>query len=141
MTKSKINKFGIKISEKEQIEAALAEVNGKASKWVLDTHKEIVDRCMIAEGKIENLPMSQRVGATATATGYAPQVKAYRNSVVSTKVFLRRFSEGWRVMDIQKIYLSCKDSRASKVTVMVTADQLAKIKEVAVRGLEVQKAA
>ncbi|MBO1024735.1 hypothetical protein IPU75_08395 [Ochrobactrum sp. SD129] len=131
MSKSKIGKFGLKLDQVDEIESALEKINGRASSWVIDTHKEVLEAANNAEQQFDAvlLPKTYRVGATATTYGYAPG-RGYSYGVASTEIQFRRFADGWRVMSVSRVTLYPSDSRAMKVKVALTAQQAEKIKEI-----------
>ncbi len=139
MEKIVIKKSGLKLTQEEDIEKALDSVNGKSCNWVIDTIKEILAIAEKAEKQFDELhfPKTYRVGATAKAYGYAPG-KRYKYGVNSTKIDLRRFAEGWRVMNVERIRLYPADSRASKVKISLTVDQMNKVKEIIASRFDVQ---
>lgn len=139
MEKIVIKKNGLKLTQEEDIVQALDSVNGKACNWVIDTIKEVVDIAERAEVQFDevHLPKTYRVGATAKAYGYAPG-KSYKYGVDSTEIELRRFAEGWRIMNVDRIKLYPADSRASKVKISLTVDQMDKVKEIIASRFDVQ---
>ncbi|ANG95803.1 hypothetical protein A8A54_04455 [Brucella pseudogrignonensis] len=131
MSKSTIGKFGLKLDQVEEIESALEKINGRASIWVIDTHKEVLEAANNAEQQFDAvlLPKTYRVGATATTYGYAPG-RGYSYGVASTEIQFRRFADGWRVMNVSRVKLYPADSRALKVKIAITPQQAEKIREV-----------
>lgn len=139
MKKIVIKKNGLKLTQEEDIEKALESVNGRACNWVIDTIKEVLDIAVKAEVQFDEvqLPKTYRVGATAKAYGYAPG-KGYKYGVESTEINLRRFADGWRVMNVDRIKLYPADSRASKVKISLTVDQMDKVNEIIATRFDVQ---
>lgn len=134
-----IGKRGLKVEQKDEIEAVLAEVNGKANRWTAD-YAEVVAMVEHAEGQLvdANLPASYRAGATAECFTDAPWSSSYRNAVKGNRVLLRRFGKEWRVTAIESEYLYPKDSRADKVNVTLTADQAERIQAAAIAHFDVR---
>lgn len=137
MTK-KIN--AIKISDVAIIEANLAEINGRADTWTASA-EDIVNAAHKAEADLasRNLAASFRKGAIAVYRTAGPAANAYRNAVRGNEVVLKRFAEGWRVIEISKVDIYPKS--AAKLSLTVTAEQRNRILRAAVDGLTVKVAA
>ncbi|KAB2793801.1 hypothetical protein F9K96_01100 [Brucella anthropi] len=133
MSKNTIGKNGLKLDQVEKIEEALAEVNGRASTWVIGSHATVLKSANEAEQQFDAvlLPKTYRVGAIATTYGYAPG-RSYKYGVDSTEIQFRRFADGWRVMNVSRVKLYPADSRARKVKIAITPQQAEKIKEITI---------
>ena len=121
-----ISKFGIKISETEKLEEALDAVNGRASRFIL-TASEAVGFAKDAEQQLVKAGIAPtfRPGATATFYGFAPD-KGYSYSVATTKMTMRRFKEGWRVMSVERTSMYPGDSKSGKIIVTLSDEQYRK---------------
>lgn len=135
-----IGKRGLKVEQKDEIETVLDGVNGRASRWTAD-HADIVGMVSKAEAQLENagLPATFRIGATAECYTSAPGVGSYGYAVKGNRVCLRRFAKEWRVVGIEGFGLYPKDSRADKVKVALSADQIERIKATAVAPFSLQR--
>lgn len=116
---------------------ALDKVNGKAEKWTLnvncitnlseDAEKQLVDA---------GLSNSTRIGALAIFYGYAPASKSYRNSVATTKMTLKRYAEGWRVVNLEANRMYPADSKRGEIFVKLTQEQYRKAEKFALGHFE-----
>ncbi|WP_273726740.1 hypothetical protein [Brucella gallinifaecis] len=118
----------------------LASVNGRATRWIISKVSEVRIATDKAEQQFTNasLPQKDRIGATVIAYGDAPDGPAYKYGVDSTRIHLRRYADGWRVMRAARISLYPKDSRASKTKVSLSAACIEKIKGIAVCDFALQ---
>ncbi|RWC46092.1 MAG: hypothetical protein EOS55_18245 [Mesorhizobium sp.] len=134
-----IGKSGLKAEQRMEIGEALAAVNGRASRWTASV-AEVVDWLETAEGQLQNagLPATYRVGATADCFTSAPSAKSYRYAVTGNRVLLRRFGKEWRVVGIETIGLYPRDSRADKVKVSLSSDQIERVKAAAAAPFALQ---
>ncbi len=130
-------KRGIKLSDTEALENALDKVNGKAERWTLNVNC-IVKLAEDAEKQLANagLSNSARSGALAVFYGYAPASKSYRNSVITTKMTLKRCAEGWRVMNLETNRMNPADSRRGEIFVKLTQEQYRKAEKFALGHFE-----
>ncbi len=142
MSEFSIGRFGLRLSQENEIEALLASVNGRATRWTIGKVSEVRIAADKAELQLANvrLPQKDRIGATAIAYGDAPDRSAYKYGVDSTRIHLRRYADGWRIMAAARVALYPKDSRASKIKVSLCAASIEKIKEIAVRDFALQPA-
>ena len=123
----KIGKRGIKITDTEALQEALAAVNGRASSHTLDINnitalseeaeKELVDA---------GLAKTVRVSATAKFYGFAPSASSYKYAATTTEMTIKRFSEGWRVMSLARTSMSPGDRKRGQIYVALTNEQYEK---------------
>lgn len=140
MSKKNISKFGLKLTQTEEIENLLGEVNGRAEQWTINNVSTVEKAAKDAESQLDDvcLPKTCRVGATAKVWGYAPDRKGYSYGVTSTEIHFRRFAEGWRVMSIDRVKLYPCDSRARKVKVALTGDQIDRVTKITLERFDRQ---
>ncbi len=135
MTNELINKRGIKVSEREEIAAVLKKVNGKASRFTLGV-LDVEALAKRSEEALEKrgLPQRLRVGVTVTYVIEGPAA-AYKYSAKSTSLTVRRFAEGWRLMNAETIYISPR--ARSRFEVTVSKDVAEYIRKSATEGLQI----
>ncbi|MGB3540710.1 MAG: hypothetical protein WBA42_21360 [Mesorhizobium sp.] len=136
-----IGKRGLKAEQKDEIKAVLEKVNGRANRWTAG-YGDVVAMLKAADAQLDNagLPESYRAGATAECFTSAPSTGSYGYAVKGNRVVLRRFSKEWRVVEVESFGLYPKDSRANKVKVSLSADQIERIKAAAIAPIDIQTA-
>jgi uncharacterized protein (DUF1697 family) len=98
----------IKTDKTEQIERALAEVNGKAEAFAITTAEQverIANRC---EKALAHIAKSRRIGVIVTHRPAGPSALSYGYSAISTQVEIRRFASGWFLVNISKVSVQPK---------------------------------
>lgn len=83
----------------EKIQAALDEINGKATKHVY-TAQDVLKEAEEAEHKLRGLPKVLQVGAKAYAESGESLPNAYKHSRVVNYVRIERFASGWFLTDL-----------------------------------------
>ncbi|WP_331373412.1 hypothetical protein [Sinorhizobium chiapasense] len=128
----KIGKHGIKLSEKDKIDAILAQVNGRASRFVAN-RPDVERAAEKAEARLEaaRLPQALRVGCRVEFISGGPGAKAYEYAAAGTKVQIVRAREGWRLVEANRT--SVHPRQREKLTITVSANVAEEIK---VRSLE-----
>lgn len=100
--KKLIGKRGLKLDQADEIVAALKAVNGRGYDYAITEISEVIAIARDAEAKLEAvcLPESRRVGSTAKyrSAGGTKPYKRWTPHRAGTRLELRRFKEGWRVM-------------------------------------------
>ena len=102
-------KLKIKVTEanRAKIEAALHEVNGKATRHAFTDFSEVEDVADFAELKLAELklPKNLRAGAIWSETSGSPVANAYKGNRLGTKITLERISTGWALVSIKQATL------------------------------------
>jgi hypothetical protein len=82
---------------KSKVEAALAEVNGRATSHTVTSYGEVTDVIKRAEALLDKrgVAKSNRVGVTVRFTPAGPSAKAYKYAAKSTTITLRRRKGDW----------------------------------------------
>ena len=97
----------IKITDTAAIDAALAEVNGKATAHTYTHAHQVAAIAEEAEAELEalSIPKKDRAGARYTAQSGSRLANAYKHGAITTGVTLTRNSTGWRVEKISQVTL------------------------------------
>ncbi|HEX7883582.1 MAG TPA: hypothetical protein VF499_12690 [Afipia sp.] len=86
------------------VQAALDEVNGKATSFTVCSANKIYDLSLRAESYLmERLVLeNDRVGATLTFRPKGPYANAYKSAAISTIVKLTRTGSGWILTGVER---------------------------------------
>jgi hypothetical protein len=89
---------------KTEIQAALDEVNGSATAFTVHYANDVYARSRRAEGYLidNNIPESERAGATVTFHPAGPDARAYKNAAIATDVTPTRTGSGWYLTDVRR---------------------------------------
>lgn len=100
----------------------------------------MLEMLLDAEGQLQKagLPATYRAAATAECFTSAPGANAYKYGVTGNRVLLRRFGREWRVVGIETVALYPRDSRADKVRVSLSAEQVERVKAAAAAPFALQ---
>lgn len=90
-------KLKITTDNAAKIEAALAEVNGKATAFTVATYHAVAVYAEAIEKRLDasRLPKAERNGVTATIRPAGPTANAYKYAAKSTTVTLQRGAKDW----------------------------------------------
>lgn len=90
-------------NQRELVESALAQVNGKATSFTVTKFTTVKNITTRLEELLEDsgLAVSERRGAVATYVPAGPAAKSYKYSCKTTELTLGRFVDGWRLVKIQ----------------------------------------
>lgn len=127
----KIGKHGIKLSEKDKIDAILAQINGRASKFVAN-RLDVERAAKKAEARLEaaRLPQALRVGCRVDFVSGGPGAKAYEYAAAGTKVQLGRAREGWRLVDANRTSVYPRQRETLTITVSAKVAEEIKVRSV-----------
>lgn len=94
MSEFSIGRFGLRLSHEKEIEALLASVNGRATRWTIGTVSEVRIAADKAEQQLAraSLPQKDRIGATAFVTAMrrtAPHINTAWTAPVSIFVAMQ----------------------------------------------------
>ena len=110
-----------KVPLRAAVEAALAEVNGRADRFTVTSYAAVRDVADRAEEMLAALPLCDRAGATVEYRPSGPYAKAYKHSALSTVIRLTRTSGGWWLTDC--IRTEVWPSAAERFVVGISSDQ------------------
>ncbi|ACP24471.1 hypothetical protein NGR_c06780 [Sinorhizobium fredii NGR234] len=132
----KIGKHGIKLTEKDKVDAILAQVNGRASKFVAN-RLDVERAAKMAEARLEaaRLPQALRVGCRVEFISGGPGAKAYEYAAAGTMFQIVRAREGWMLVDASRT--SVYPRQREKLTITVSAKVAEEIKERSVEDIRV----
>ena len=120
----------ITIDEKnaEKIQAALDDVNGKATEHVF-LAADIDALAESAEKKLADLslPQSSRSGAIVSAISGRPVAKSYRHKRIANHVTLIRGSKKWALVDVSQMELW--PNQGGVFSVLISPEQKAELVE------------
>jgi len=87
------------------VNAALADVNGKASAFAITSWAQVMEVAQEAERRLEaaGLPKATRKGAVVAYRPAGPSAKAYKYAARSTRVTITRGSSDWYLTDVQAV--------------------------------------
>lgn len=129
-----IGKHGIKISDKVKMKQLLASVYGRATKWTLSC-SDISNAMKNAEKELDiaGVVESRRPGIIANikSGGPAKRGSQFSSSVYGTKAVLRRYKEGWRLMQVEKV--TVYDGQKFSREFLIDAAEIEAIKNRAVK--------
>lgn len=132
----KISKHGIKLTEKDKVDAILAQVNGRASKFVAN-RLDVERAAKKAEARLDaaRLPQALRVGCRVDFVSGGPGAKAYEYAAAGTRVQIVRAREGWRLVDANRT--SVYPRQREKLTITVSAEVAEEIKERSIEDIRI----
>jgi len=82
-------------ANRAKIEAALADVNGRATSFTLRWFSDVERAAKDADEQLAALPKADRVGAVADYTPAGPTASAYKYAAKTTRLVLERRATGW----------------------------------------------
>ena len=122
----------------EALDAALEKVNGRASSHTLSA-SGVVSAAQRAEMQMEasGLPKALRVGAVASFTPSGPGSAYARkgSTVVTTRITMRRVTDGWRLIKAEKVDIPA--GRLERSSLDISEEARARILENAMKGYTV----
>jgi hypothetical protein len=98
----------IKTDKPDQIEKALANVNGKAESFAITTAEQVEHIANRGERALAHIAKSRRIGAIVTHRPAGPPALAYGYSAISTQIEIRRFASGWFLTSVSKVSVQPK---------------------------------
>jgi hypothetical protein len=98
----------IKTDKTEQIEKALANVNGKAESFAITTAEQVERLANRGERALAHIAKSRRIGVIVTHIPAGPSALSYGYSAISTRIEIRRFASGWFLTGIGKVSVQPK---------------------------------
>jgi hypothetical protein len=97
-------RHGIKITDAEAVAAYINAVNGKATTHTADpalaSYAASYGEDMLSK---KGVAKARRVGAEFVYVTPAPAAKKYRNAAICSLIRYRRYAEGWRIIDAEKV--------------------------------------
>jgi hypothetical protein len=122
----------IKITDKnaDLIEAALANVNGKATSFAVTKYDEVANVAKQAEHRLSLLPTKDRAGAVAGHIPAGPRARSYGYAAQSTRVSLSRGASAWYLVNVERV--SIQPKRPAQLGVGISAEQQTRIMQRAV---------
>lgn len=94
-------KIKIENKNKEKLEAALKEVNGKATSLTVTSLTELLAVVERAERKIHMIPKKDQVGIAVTYRPCGPS-KSYKWQSATTCIKVERFPSGWFLVEADR---------------------------------------
>ena len=121
------------------VEAALSEINGKASAFTTTTFGEVNTFCVELEEELQNrgITLKSLVGTVATLILEGPSAKAYKYSASGTKITVKRVTDGWRLIDVKRVEVYPK--QPARRTVEVSAAAADDIRRHMFEGLQIRE--
>jgi len=107
------------------VNAALADVNGKASAFAITSWAQVMEVAQEAERRLEaaGLPKAARKGAVVAYRPAGPSAKAYKYASRSTDIWLLRGASDWFLTHVYGAVVYPLDKE--KVTTNITREQRA----------------
>lgn len=129
-----IPKNGIKVSDKEAIKTVVKAVNGRASLHTIG-YNGVIGLADTAEELLieKGIAPSGRTGCEFIYEGAGPSAKSYKYSVVASFARLRRYSEGWRLVEFDRSY--CGPGYKGRHDICLKPDQVELIKRKALAAV------
>lgn len=114
----------ITVENSAAIEAALAAVNGKATRHTYTTAGAILALADMGEIKLEKLglPKAERAGARHISQSGSILPAAYQNVAITTRVVIERRSGAWWLVNVQKDALHPRTKPTSEYFLTVAQD-------------------
>lgn len=127
-------KIKIETAKADQIQAALDEVNGKASAFTLQYFYEVAGYAEEVERNLEKsgLPKDERAGVVAEFTPAGPTTRAYKYAAKSTTIQIERGSSAWYLTKVLGTVVHPKQS--ARRTIRITPEQRDTIQRKAIEG-------
>lgn len=114
---------------KAKIEAALEEVNGRATAHTYTSYAEIEQEASAAEKRLGGLLLKKDFqGAICYAESGSAVAKSYKNTRIGTRIKIRRGSSAWFLESIEAITLYTDGGHAQRLALTQEQDVAAKAK-------------
>lgn len=106
------------------IEAALAEVNGKARQHTYTDYSEIEALARGAEKRLEQLNIAKvrRAGASFTETSGSAVANSYKNTRIGTTATIERKGAGWYLVAVSAATLFSNGGGKGRLTMTAAQD-------------------
>ena len=107
----------IDLKNTDTIEAALAEVNGRATSFTVTHYYEVARVMRRAEKGLDALPKAARTGATATFIPAGPSANSYKYAAKSTRLSMARRATGWYLTEVAEAHVYPKTNDSLRITI------------------------
>lgn len=109
-------------------------INGRSKSHVVRYFTEFEAIAKMAEGYLDHAKVSKkdRIGCTASYSDAGPDSKSYDYAMTVNHVQLRRYAEGWRLMDARKI--DVRYGHKGGISVRVPGRYIEALKVAAIKG-------
>lgn len=120
----------------DKIDAALAEVNGRATDFTIVHHVYVTKAAAQAEAMLDALPKAERPGASATFLPAGPSAGRWGVAAKSTLLHMERRATGWFLTSVEEEQVYPKQGERLRLT--ITEAQRDEIARRAVAGFSVK---